>query len=61
MSEPGLGEAQGAQHRCDAFAFSTYPSDWLCAGLVLDEGLASQNNKFKFFYGERVPWCTDSL
>lgn len=32
-----------------------------CAGLVLDEGLASQNNKFKFFYGERVPWCTDSL
>ena len=27
-------------------------------GLVLDEGLASPNNKFKFFYGERVPWCT---
>ena len=26
--------------------------------LALDEGLASMDDTFSVFYGERLPWCT---
>lgn len=33
----------------------------LNAGVVLDEGLASSDDVFTVFYGERSAWCMESL
>lgn len=30
----------------------------LNAGVALDEGLASPDECFSVFFGERLPWCT---
>ena len=29
----------------------------LNVGFALDEGLASENDKYRIFYGERCVWC----
>lgn len=30
----------------------------LRVGVALDEGLASPDDTYSVFYGERLPWCT---
>ncbi|KAK6916833.1 Peptidase M20, dimerization domain [Dillenia turbinata] len=46
-----IGGHDGAEKFTDSDIFSS-----LNLGIVLDEGLASTNDKYRVFYGERSPW-----
>ncbi|KAK4746643.1 hypothetical protein SAY87_025680 [Trapa incisa] len=46
-----IGGHDGAEKFADSEAFRE-----MNVGVVLDEGLASPNEKYRVFYGERVPW-----